>query len=84
LEVAIGASFAGYRSFAVMKTVGLHVAADALGGAAGSQINGGLVLVVGDDVGVLQATIIMMYVIMEICSIFLFWSQVTVRKQRIL
>ena len=51
LEVAIGASFAGYRSFAVMKTVGLHVAADALGGAAGSQINGGLVLVVGDDVG---------------------------------
>jgi len=27
------------------------VAADALGGAAGSQINGGLVLVVGDDVG---------------------------------
>ena len=51
LEMAIGASFAGYRSFAVMKTVGLHVAADALGGAAGSQINGGLVLVVGDDVG---------------------------------
>ena len=44
LEVAIGASFAGYRSLAVMKTVGLHVAADALGGAAGSQINGGLVL----------------------------------------
>ncbi|WP_297092364.1 indolepyruvate ferredoxin oxidoreductase subunit alpha [uncultured Draconibacterium sp.] len=51
LEVAIGASFAGYRSMAIMKTVGLHVAADALGGAAGSQVNGGLVLVVGDDVG---------------------------------
>ena len=51
VEVAIGASFAGYRSFALMKTVGLHVAADALGGAAGSQINGGLVLVVSDDVG---------------------------------
>ncbi len=51
LEVAIGASFAGYRSFALMKTVGLNVAADALGGAAGSQINGGLVLVVSDDVG---------------------------------
>ena len=51
LEVAIGASFAGYRSFAVMKTVGLNVAADALCGAAGSQINGGLVLVVSDDVG---------------------------------
>ena len=51
VEVAIGASFAGHRSFALMKTVGLHVAADALGGAAGSQINGGLVLVVSDDVG---------------------------------
>jgi indolepyruvate ferredoxin oxidoreductase, alpha subunit len=51
VEVAIGASFAGYRSFALMKTVGLHVAADALGAAAGSQINGGLVLVVSDDVG---------------------------------
>jgi len=51
LEVAIGASFAGYRSMAIMKTVGLHVAADTLGGAAGSQVNGGLVLVVGDDVG---------------------------------
>lgn len=51
VEVAIGASFAGYRSLALMKTVGLHVAADALGGAAGSQINGGLVLVVSDDVG---------------------------------
>jgi indolepyruvate ferredoxin oxidoreductase alpha subunit len=51
VEVAIGASFAGYRSFALMKTVGLHVAADALCGAAGSQINGGLVLVVADDVG---------------------------------
>jgi len=51
VEVAIGASFAGYRSFALMKTVGLHVAADALCGAAGSQINGGLVIVVADDVG---------------------------------
>lgn len=51
LETAIGASFAGYRSFVVMKTVGLNVAADALGGAAGSQINGGLVLVVSDDTG---------------------------------
>jgi len=51
VEVAIGASFAGYRSFALMKTVGLNVAADALCGAAGSQINGGLVLVVSDDVG---------------------------------
>jgi len=51
VEVAIGASFAGYRSLALMKTVGLHVAADALCGASGSQINGGLVLVVSDDVG---------------------------------
>lgn len=51
VEVAIGASFAGNRSFALMKTVGLNVAADALCAAAGSQINGGLVLVVADDVG---------------------------------
>jgi indolepyruvate ferredoxin oxidoreductase, alpha subunit len=51
MEVAIGASFAGYRSFALMKTVGLNVAADALCGAAGSQINGGLVIAVSDDVG---------------------------------
>ncbi|UYZ35651.1 indolepyruvate ferredoxin oxidoreductase subunit alpha [Clostridium beijerinckii] len=51
LEVAIGSSFAGYRSFVVMKTVGLNVAHDALMAAAQSKINGGLVLVVADDVG---------------------------------
>ncbi|KUI99679.1 indolepyruvate ferredoxin oxidoreductase subunit alpha [Vibrio sp. MEBiC08052] len=51
LEVAIGASFAGYRSMSVMKTVGLNVAHDALMSAAQSQINGGLVIVVGDDTG---------------------------------
>lgn len=51
LEVAIGSSFAGYRSLVVMKTVGLNVAHDALIAAAQSKINGGLVLVVADDVG---------------------------------
>jgi indolepyruvate ferredoxin oxidoreductase alpha subunit len=51
LEVAMGASFAGYRSFVVMKTVGLNVAHDALQAAAQAQTNGGLVLVVADDVG---------------------------------
>jgi len=51
LEVAIGSSFAGYRSLVVMKTVGLNVAHDALMAVAQSKINGGLVLVVADDVG---------------------------------
>ncbi|MNM53964.1 indolepyruvate ferredoxin oxidoreductase [compost metagenome] len=51
LEVAMGASFAGYRSYAVMKTVGLNVAHDALMSAAQAQTNGGLVLVVSDDAG---------------------------------
>ncbi|PKE31167.1 hypothetical protein CWS43_10875 [Rahnella sp. AA] len=51
LEVAMGASFSGARSLAVMKTVGLNVAHDALISAAQSQINGGLVIVVADDVG---------------------------------
>lgn len=51
LEVAMGASFAGFRSYAVMKTVGLNVAHDALMSAAQAQTNGGLVLVVSDDAG---------------------------------
>lgn len=51
LEVAMGASFSGARSLVVMKTVGLNVAHDALISAAQSQINGGLVIVVADDVG---------------------------------
>ncbi len=51
LEVAMGASFAGYRSLALMKTVGLNVAADAFMFSAGTQLNGGLVIVISDDVG---------------------------------
>lgn len=51
LEVAIGASFAGYRSYSVMKSVGLNVAHDSLMAASQGNINGGLVVVVSDDVG---------------------------------
>lgn len=51
LEVAIGTSLAGYRSLVVMKTLGLNVAADAFTQLAGTPLNGGLVLVVADDIG---------------------------------
>lgn len=51
LEVAIGASFTGVRSMAVMKHVGLNVAADPLYTASYTGVNGGLVLVVADDPG---------------------------------
>lgn len=52
LDVAIGASFAGVRSFAVMKHVGLNVAADALMSFSYIGVNGALVLVVCDDPGI--------------------------------
>ncbi len=51
LETAIGASFAGARSLAAMKQVGLNVAADPLMSLAYIGIKGGLVLVVADDPG---------------------------------
>ncbi len=51
LEVAIGSSLAGYRSLVVMKTLGLNVAADAFTQVAGTPMNGGLVLVIADDIG---------------------------------
>ncbi|KXG76435.1 thiamine pyrophosphate-dependent enzyme [Thermotalea metallivorans] len=51
LEAAIGASLAGVRTLVVMKTLGLNVAADAFTQLAGTPMNGGLVLVVADDVG---------------------------------
>ncbi|GAU79293.1 thiamine pyrophosphate-dependent enzyme [Fusibacter sp. 3D3] len=51
LEVAIGTSLAGYRSLVVMKTLGLNVAADAFTQLAGTPINGGIVIVVADDIG---------------------------------
>ncbi|SNT01464.1 indolepyruvate ferredoxin oxidoreductase alpha subunit [Anaerovirgula multivorans] len=51
METAIGASFNGKRSFVVMKTLGLNVAADALLQYSGTKINGGIVVLVADDVG---------------------------------
>lgn len=51
VEAALGVSFAGGRSFASMKHVGLNVAADPFMSAANLKINGGLVIVVADDPG---------------------------------
>lgn len=50
-EVALGVSFAGVRSFATMKHVGLNVAADVLFTAAYSGVDGALVFIVADDPG---------------------------------
>ncbi|BAT71263.1 indolepyruvate ferredoxin oxidoreductase, alpha subunit [Thermosulfidibacter takaii ABI70S6] len=51
LESAIGASFAGVRSMASMKHVGLNVAADPFMTLAYTGVNAGLVLAVADDPG---------------------------------
>jgi len=51
LEVAIGASIAGARSFCAMKHVGLNVASDALMTLTLTGVVGGLVIAVADDVG---------------------------------
>ncbi len=51
LEVAIGAAYAGSRSFCSMKHVGLNVAADALMTLTLTGVIGGLVIAVADDVG---------------------------------
>lgn len=51
LDVAIGAAYAGKRSMAVMKHVGLNVAADSLFYASLTGLQAGLVLVVADDPG---------------------------------
>jgi indolepyruvate ferredoxin oxidoreductase alpha subunit len=51
LEAALGVSFAGRRSIAVMKHVGLNVASEAFVNAALLDIKGGLVVVVADDPG---------------------------------
>lgn len=51
LEVAIGASIAGGRSFCAMKHVGLNVAADPLFIGAYTGVNGGMVIAVADDPG---------------------------------
>ncbi|RPI45736.1 MAG: indolepyruvate ferredoxin oxidoreductase [Bacteroidetes bacterium] len=49
MEAALGMSYAGKRSMACMKHVGLNVAADAFLNAAITGINGGLLVVVADD-----------------------------------
>ena len=49
MEAALGMSYAGKRAMAVMKHVGLNVAADIFMNMAISGINGGLVVVVADD-----------------------------------
>ncbi len=51
LESAIGASWAGSRSLAVMKHVGVNVAADPLFSFTYSGVNGGFILVSADDPG---------------------------------
>ncbi|MFH0824722.1 MAG: indolepyruvate ferredoxin oxidoreductase subunit alpha [Pseudomonadota bacterium] len=49
VEVAAGASFGGARALAVMKHVGLNVAADPFMTLSYTGVNGGLVIVVCDD-----------------------------------
>lgn len=51
LEVAIGASYEGSRVMAVMKHVGVNVAADPLLTLSYTGVNGGLVLISADDPG---------------------------------
>ena len=48
-EAALGMSYAGKRSLACMKHVGLNVAADAFINSAITGVNGGLVVAVADD-----------------------------------
>jgi indolepyruvate ferredoxin oxidoreductase alpha subunit len=50
-EIALGVSFAGVRTFATMKHVGLNVAADVLFTAAYSGVDGAMVFIVADDPG---------------------------------
>ena len=50
-ETALGATYAGKRACAVMKQVGLDVAADPFMTCSLTELNGGLVLVVSDDPG---------------------------------
>lgn len=51
LEVAIGGSYAGVRSMAVMKHVGVNIAADPLMSFTQTPLLGGFLLVSGDDPG---------------------------------
>ncbi len=49
MEAALGMSFAGKRSMACMKHVGLNVAADVFMNAAVTGVNGGMLVAVADD-----------------------------------
>ena len=51
MEVALGASIGGKRSFCAMKHVGLNVAADPLFTASYTGVNAGMVIAVADDPG---------------------------------
>ena len=51
LEISAGVAYSGARALAVMKHVGLNVAADALFNLAYTGVRGALVVVVGDDPG---------------------------------
>jgi indolepyruvate ferredoxin oxidoreductase alpha subunit len=51
LEVALGASLTGARSFCAMKHVGMNVASDALMTMTLTGVVGGLVIAIADDVG---------------------------------
>jgi len=52
LEVAVGVAFAGARALAVMKHVGLNVAADPFFTAAYTGVTGALIVVSADDPGI--------------------------------
>ena len=51
LEAVLGAAFAGARSLAAMKHVGVNVASDPLFTSSYTGVNGGVVLVTGDEPG---------------------------------
>jgi len=50
-DLALGMSYAGFRSLVTMKHVGLNVAMDAFANSALTGVRGGLVLLVADDPG---------------------------------
>ncbi|MEI6089830.1 MAG: thiamine pyrophosphate-dependent enzyme [bacterium] len=55
LEVAIGGSFFGSRSMVSMKHVGVNIASDPLMSFTETSINGGFLLVTGDDPGLMSS-----------------------------
>jgi hypothetical protein len=83
VEVAIGASFAGYRSFALMKTVGLNVAADALAGLPAVRSTAAWCWWFPMMSAALPGMTTMIAGILGTCSTFRYWSRVTVRMPRI-